>query len=92
MINNYPLIKTFVVLLIRCVRTHQVRSDGIAHLRVHVHIHVEQLRQVEVHLAVQEAEEAVPDVRLHTWLLGLVQVGDRHGDVKQLGLKQAQQP
>lgn len=72
--------------------THQVGSDGVPHLRVHVHVHVQELRQVEVHLAVGEAEEAVSDVRLHPRLLGLVQVRNRHGDVKQLGLEEAQQP
>lgn len=69
MIHNQLLSIKPAVLPTRCLWTHQVRSDGVSHLGVHVHIHVEQLWQVEVHLAVEEAEEAVPDVRLHPGLL-----------------------
>jgi len=79
-----------------CIRcgavAHHVGLDGVAHVLVHVDVHVEQLRQVEVHLGVAEAEQPVADVGLDARLLGAVQVGDGHGHVEQLGLKQAQQP
>ncbi len=71
---------------------HHVGLDGIAHILIHVDIHIEQLGQVEVHVFVPEAEESIADVGLHAGLLRIVKIRDGHGDVKQLGLKESQEP
>lgn len=71
---------------------HHIGLDGIAHILVHVDVHIEQLGQVEVYFFIPEAEEPIADVGLHAGLLGIVKIGDGHGDVEQLGLEEPQEP
>ena len=65
--------------------------DDLGH-GVHHDVHVDQLRQVEVHLVVGEVEELVADELQHPGLLGVEEVGHGHGGVEQRGLEQPQQP
>ena len=65
--------------------------DDLGH-GVHHDVHVDQLRQVEVHLVVGEVEELVADELQDPGLLGVEEVGHGHGGVEQRGLEQPQQP
>lgn len=58
---------------------------------IYLNEHSGQLRQVEVHILVGEAEQLVGEVALDARLLGVEEIADGHVHVKQFALEQAQQ-
>ena len=64
----------------------EVRVNGVGDV-VRLDIHVDQLRQIEIHIGVRETKHTISYVRLDARFLGVEQVGDSDGHVKHLRLK-----